>query len=341
MAKEKETVPVALVTLTIGFLVAGISFWYGQNNGLLPEQVSEQAPLVDNFFRVMVTLGTALFLIVEGAIVFALFKFRQRPGDDTDAPPVKGNFSLEVFWTAIPAVIVIGLGIYSVDIYNRMGGFDTIGNAAVADQQGGRTAQLASLLSDSDVSAPLLPAAQPQKVAFKYGLGATPADGQEPPFLDIDVQGLQYAWLFTYPESGIVTGELHVPKGQNVRLNITAKDVLHSFWLPQFRIKQDAIPGETTELRFTPTKAGTYPIVCAELCGAYHGSMRSQIIIHEPEEYDQWLAENQQVAAQPETEAVALTPARDRSDRDYLAPYADDLGIDAAAIAHLQPTSDS
>ncbi|NJL02395.1 MAG: cytochrome c oxidase subunit II [Spirulinaceae cyanobacterium SM2_1_0] len=335
MAKEKETVPVALVTLTIGILVAIISFWYGRDNGLLPEQVSQQAPLVDNFFRVMVTVGTALFLLVEGAIVFALFKFRRRPDDDTDAPPIKGNFSLEVFWTAIPAVIVIGLGIYSVDVYNRMGGFDTVGSTAVAHHHGGHATQLASLPGSSDVGAPLLSAAAPQQVAFKYGLGATPAEGQASPFLEIAVKGLQYAWLFTYP-NGMVTGELHVPVGEDVRLNITAQDVLHSFWLPEFRIKQDAIPGETTELRFTPTKTGTYPVVCAELCGAYHGSMRSQIIIQEPDEYEQWVAENQPVAVTTGTDTVALHPS-ERSDADFLAPYAAEWGIDAAAIAPLQP----
>ncbi len=336
MAKEKETVPVALVTLTVGFLVAGISFWYGQNNGLLPAQVSEQAPLVDNFFRVMVTLGTALFLVVEGAIVVALVKFRHRPGDDTDAPPVDGNFSLEVFWTAIPAVIVIGLGIYSVDVYNRMGGFDTVGGTAVGHHHGGHATQLASLPSGSDVGMPMLPASDSQSVAFKYGLGATPAEGADPPYLEVNVQGLQYAWIFTYPNTGIVTGELHIPKGKDVRLNLEAADVIHAFWLPEFRIKQDVIPGEVTELRFTATKAGTYPVVCAELCGAYHGSMRTQIVIHEPEEYAQWVSENQPVAMS----AAASYPGA-LSDRDRLALQAEGLGVDAATIATLHSELES
>ncbi|MDY7012558.1 MAG: cytochrome C oxidase subunit II, partial [Cyanobacteriota bacterium] len=80
MAKQKETVPVALLTLTAGIAVTGISFWVGQNSGLLPEQVSGQAPLVDNFFKIMLTIGTALFLLVEGAIVFALIRFRNKKG---------------------------------------------------------------------------------------------------------------------------------------------------------------------------------------------------------------------------------------------------------------------
>lgn len=330
MTHEKETVPAALVTLALGFLVAGISFWYGQNNGLLPAQVSEQAPLIDNFFQVMVTLGTALFLVVEGAIVVALVKFRRRADDDTDAPPIKGNFSLEVFWTAIPAVIVIGLGIYSVDVYNRMGGFDTIGGTAVGHHHGGRATQLASLPGDRDVSAPLLPAGDPQQVAFKYGLGATPEEGTAPPYLEVNVQGLQYAWIFTYPDTGIITGELHVPKGKDVRLNLEAKDVIHSFWLPEFRIKQDVIPGEITELRFTSTKTGTYPVVCAELCGAYHGSMRTQIVVHEPDDYAQWVADNQPAAAQASADPVALQPEGVR-----LAAYSDALGVPPEAIARL------
>ena len=114
----------------------------------------------------------------------------------------------------------------------------------------------------------------------------------------MNVTGLQFAWLFNYPNSGVVSGELHVPLGKDVQLNIAAQDVIHSFWVPQFRIKQDAIPGEETQLRFTPTKTGTYSVVCAELCGGYHGAMRTQLIVHTPEEYDAWLQDNRIALAQ-------------------------------------------
>ncbi|MDM7326196.1 MAG: cytochrome c oxidase subunit II transmembrane domain-containing protein [Thermosynechococcus sp. Uc] len=77
---------------------------------------------MDNFFNIMLTIGTALFLVVQGAILFFVIRYRRRPGDEGDGLPIEENLSLEVFWTAIPALIVIFLGIYSVDIFQRMGG---------------------------------------------------------------------------------------------------------------------------------------------------------------------------------------------------------------------------
>lgn len=325
MANEKETIPGTLITLVIGITVTAVSIWYGQNNNLLPEQVSQQAPLVDDLFNIMVVIGTALFLVVEGAIVFTLIKFRHRPGDETDSQPIMGNFSLEIFWTAIPAFIVIGLGIYSVQVYNQMGGFDTGGNMA---HHGHAPVQVASLPGSNG---PLLA----QGGDITYGLGANAEMGVRPADLTVDVAGMQYAWIFTYPDSGIISGELHVPIGQDVKLNLEAKDVLHAFWLPQFRIKQDVIPGQQTQLRFVATKTGTYPIVCAELCGSYHGGMRSQIIVHSPEDYQAWLEANT-VAEAPSSEPAMATP----TDGDRLTAFTHEFGMDhvgpaIAAHTHL------
>jgi cytochrome c oxidase subunit 2 len=315
MAKQNETIPSTLITLTIGIAIAGISVWYGQNNHLLPEQVSAEAGLVDDLFNIMVVIGTALFLVVEGTIIFSLIKFRHRGDDQTDAEYAEGNFSLEIFWTAIPTFIVIALGIYSVQLYNQIGGFDTVGQVA-HHHHGSHQVQLASLPSEDGS---LLMADRPE-----YGVGATPAEGLAPPDLEVDVLGMQYAWIFTYPSLGITSGELHVPIGQDIKLNITAQDVLHAFWLPQFRLKQDAIPGQPTQLRFVATKTGNYPIVCAELCGAYHGGMRSQIVIHEEDDFSNWIAENQPV--QPSSEAQAIAP---RTDSDRLDDYTTQMGLDS------------
>ena len=329
MAKEKETIPGSFITLTVGLAVAGISLWYGQNHHLLPEQVSEQAPLVDNLFNIMLTIATGLFLLVEGAIVFTLVKFRYRKGDDTDSAYVQGNLPLEIFWTAIPAFIVMALGIYSVQIYNEMGGFDTVGQVAhhhhhstteVADAPLGRMNSL--LAVDAEGNA-------------QYGIGATPVEGLQPPDLTVDIMGVQYAWIFTYPNMGIVAGELHVPVNTDVQLNITAQDVLHAFWLPDFRLKQDAIPGQKSQLRFIASKTGTYPVVCAELCGSYHGAMRTTVVVHEPEEFTNWVKENQ-VAQNPDLEETIAINSRELSDREFLAPYAEDLGINANSLAEIK-----
>jgi cytochrome c oxidase subunit 2 len=144
---------------------------------------------------------------------------------------------------------------------------------------------------------------------------------------------MQFAWLFDY-NNGINSGELHVPVGADVQLNLSAQDVIHSFWVPQFRLKQDAIPGIPTELRFVATKLGTYPVVCAELCGGYHGSMRTQVIVHTPEEFDSWLTENQVAQQQNLQQAIAVNPAN-LSTSEFLAPHVQNLGIDAASLESL------
>ena len=119
-----------------------------------------------------------------------------------------------------------------------------------------------------------------------------------------------------------------------MQLNLSAQDVIHSFWVPQFRLKQDALPGIPTELRFVATKPGTYPVVCAELCGGYHGSMRTQVVVHTPEEYKSWLTENQIAQKENLQQVVAINPAN-LSTSEFLAPHIHDMGISAATLESM------
>jgi cytochrome c oxidase subunit 2 len=113
----------------------------------------------------------------------------------------------------------------------------------------------------------------------------------------VDVTAMQFAFIFHYPNAEITSGELHVPAGQPIALRMQANDVIHAFWVPQFRLKQDVIPGQPTLLSFTATRPGRYPIVCAELCGPYHGGMRSTVIVDEPETFQAWVNQNSPIAA--------------------------------------------
>jgi cytochrome c oxidase subunit II len=331
-----QQIPVSLWTLVAGILVTIISIWVGQNHSLLPVQASQQAPLVDGFFNIMVSIATALFLVVEGTILIFLVKYRRRSGDDTDGVHVEGNFPLEVFWTAIPTFIVLCLGIYSVDVFNRMGGFEPGSHPHMPhSHSSAHVAQpgIAIAATLSDASGLELETAAPA-AAPKIGIGATPQEEGKPPDLVVNVTGMQFAWLFDYPESGVNAGELHVPVGADVQLNLSATDVIHSFWVPQFRLKQDAIPGIPTQLRFVATKPGTYPVVCTELCGGYHGSMRSQVIVHTPQEFESWLSENR-IAQKPDLkQAVAINPA-DLPTSEFLAPYAQQMGVNEATLKSL------
>ena len=105
--------------------------------------------------------------------------------------------------------------------------------------------------------------------------------------LRIGVIGQQFAWQFKY-ENGQTYPILRVPLDRKVELQITANDVIHSFWVPQFAQKQDAVPGAPQKLVITPNRLGTYPVICTELCGLGHSLMRSQAIVMTEAEYDAW-----------------------------------------------------
>ena len=117
-------IPSPIITLLVGIFVTIASLWYGQNHGLLPVAASQEAELVDGLFNTMMTIGFGLFLLVEGALVVAAFRFRRKDGDEGDGEHLEGNIPLEIVWTAIPAVVVLGISIYSFDVYTRMGGLE-------------------------------------------------------------------------------------------------------------------------------------------------------------------------------------------------------------------------
>ncbi len=123
--------------------------------------------------------------------------------------------------------------------------------------------------------------------------------------LVVEVTGFQYGWNFTYPESGVSSSELYLPVGRQVLFKITSRDVIHSFWVPEFRIKQDAVPGRWTTLRVTPDKVGDYRIRCAEICGYAHSAMYAPVVAVEPADFEAWLA-GQEIEVPPPGE---ITPA--------------------------------
>ncbi len=115
-------------------------------------------------------------------------------------------------------------------------------------------------------------------------------DHNPPPgSVDIYVVGKQWMWKVQHTNGYREINELHVPAGQPVRLLMTSEDVIHSFFVPAFRIKQDVLPGRTTELWFQPTEPGTYPLFCAEFCGMGHSSMIGQIVVMTQVDYEEWL----------------------------------------------------
>jgi cytochrome c oxidase subunit 2 len=130
----------------------------------------------------------------------------------------------------------------------------------------------------------------------------------EPPknALDVYVMGKQWMWKFAYPEGPNAVSVLRVPAHRPVRLLLTSRDVIHSFFVPEFRIKQDAVPGRYTQTWFTATKPGRYQIFCAEYCGTEHSKMLGDVIVMEPSEFDDWLEQQRRSRLAKQDSVFAL-----------------------------------
>jgi cytochrome c oxidase subunit 2 len=218
----------------------------------LPDQASREREGIDLTFWLATWICIGIFAVVAGVIGYAFLKFRVRPDDDTDGPPIHGHTGLEIAWTAVPFVLVIVLGITSAVVL------------AQNDKARGGNAN------------------------------------------EVSVTAQQFAWLFEHP-NGVRDGTLHIPVGRSTVLTMHARDVIHSFWVPEFGQKRDVVPGTETRLVITPKRTGTFPVICTELCGLGHSLMRSTVIVMSQQEYAGWLAEGKQ--AMPTSGEAIFTEA--------------------------------
>lgn len=126
--------------------------------------------------------------------------------------------------------------------------------------------------------------------------------------LEVVVTARQWAWAFEYPEWGIASTELNLPMDRRVHLVLRSEDVTHSFWVPEFRVKQDTVPGQEHHLRLTPTRVGTYKVRCAELCGTSHAYMEAPVNVMTAEDFEIWRQKRLGIYVPPEGEEA---PAED------------------------------
>src|SRR5437588_3133083 len=202
-----------------------------------PAKGSTQAKHVQTLYDVLLIATVPIFVLVETVVIYSVWKFRLRPGDDrVDGPPIHGNTRLEVVWTALPAVLIVGLCTYAYTVLRS-------------------------------------------NESHKAGA------------MTVNVTERQFAFEFSYPEAGNkVSPALYLPQGRPVVFKIRSLDVVHSFFVPPFSEKLDAVPGITTTLRVTPTRLGKYPAECTELCGAGHSLMRAAVYVVHPDVFRRWLA---------------------------------------------------
>jgi cytochrome c oxidase subunit 2 len=242
--------------------VALADFWSPESGG------SPNADSIDRLYWILFALGVVVFLGVEGALIYALFKFRARKG----AVPaqIRGNTRLEIGWTVGAALILV---VIAVVTFTQL---DGIRNAPATDQ----TAGLQLPASEGDT---------PDDASF-------PEDGRS---LRIKVNGQQYVWRYTYPDGDDNTlnnafdyETLVVPTDTTVTLEITAQDVAHSWWIPNLGGKFDAVPGHTnyTWLKVPGKLAGTtFRGQCAELCGRNHANMIAHVRAVSPDDYEAYI----------------------------------------------------
>jgi cytochrome c oxidase subunit II len=223
---------VRLVTigLVAGLVAAAVAIFIPW----LPAEQSKEAGRIDFVFWFVTAICIAVFAVVASITIYSVVKFRARPDDDSDGPPIHGHTGIEIAWTAVPAALVTAIAIVS----------------AVALAENGK-------------------------------LKANR--------LKVDVTAQQFAWHFKYPQyGGFSSDELRLEQGRQVELNLRALDVIHSFWVPEFRQKQDAVPGIVTHLPITPTKTGRHTLMCTELCGLGHALMRAPVIVMKKDAFERW-----------------------------------------------------
>lgn len=251
------------MVFVLGVILA--SHWLGQQAySWLPIAASAEALPVGDLFSFLVTLGSIVFLGVFGILLYSVLSYRVRRDDTSDAIPIRGNPKLEITWTVIPILLVIWIAGYSYEIYHRM---DILGPL------------------------PFVHLHAPFSVPANARAPDTAIPLVEPASETIEVTAKQWHWTFRYPNHNVTSDELHLPVNQRVHLILQSEDVLHGFYVPNFRIKQDIVPNRTIELKVTPNRVGQYQLQDSQFSGTYFALMQADVYVDEPEAYIQWLAQ--------------------------------------------------
>ena len=264
----------------------------------MPTRASVQATRTDHLIEAITYVSGAIFGLVMVVMGYALWKFRrQGPEDMRDGVPIHGHTGLEIFWTAIPVMIVTIFGIYAGIVLNR--------NESVAQ------------------------AGTPTRVVL--------------------ATGARYAWSFKYlSDGGFTSSTLYLPVNEGVKIETTSVDVIHGFFVDEWRVKADAVPGLINRTFVTPDKLGTFRVLCSALCGPGHAGMSTVNVtkVVSDADYKAWVAKQKSAAAaSPPGEAVftgasgcggchTLTKA---GTKGTVGPNLDDIAADAQKAG--QPVS--
>lgn len=247
---------------------------------------------------VLVVLAAALTYFGLDAIDLLPVSASAQAGSPTQVGSIDWMWNLQVIaMSFLFALIVVPL-LYSLFIFRRRKGDTTD-----AEHIEGNT--------PLEITWTIIPLIIVVAFAYMGAYSLGKVRSVDPQAMVVNVTASQWAWSFEYPDYGIVANELHLPVDRQVLLRMQSRDVIHSFWVPEFRVKQDVVPGRVTELRVTPTLAGGYKVRCAELCGSSHYAMEGPVVVSAEAEFTAWVAEQQALAAAapPEVKGEALVKA--------------------------------
>jgi cytochrome c oxidase subunit II len=218
---------------------------------IMGPQASTLAPNIDNIFMFITAIGVFFFTLITVLIVIFVHRYRRRSANEI-TPHITHNPTLEIVWSVLPLLILIGIFFWGFHGYV--------------------VAQIA------------------------------PANA-----IEIQVTAKKWQWQFEYPDGLRTLNELSVPLNRPVRLVMNAEDVIHSFFVPGFRIKKDVLPNRYTEAWFQATRPGTYPVLCTEYCGKGHSDMLAKINVLDDAGYQKWLVEgDESLKTMPLNELGAL-----------------------------------
>ena len=244
---------IVIVALAVGVNLLLSKLMADWSYSWLPPQASVAAPYVDNLFALETGIGTFIFLGCTGAMGWSILFNRADKYDESDGEPIEGNFKLEIVWTLIPLLVVFAIAYYTIQVNHTLQNLGPKHKYTIGSDP--------SLVAAADPSAQVGP---------------------------VEVIGRQWSWEFIYPE-GVHSSELHVPVNQRTNLSLISEDVLHSFYVPAFRLKQDLIPGSVISYSFTPTMKGIFRLRDAMFSGAYFSQNQSHVIVESEEEFREWL----------------------------------------------------
>ena len=240
--------------------IIAVSYWLGQQAyGWMPNAATAEAEDVDRLFSFLVTLGSLVFLGVTGTIGHSIIVNRVAPEDLSEGHATRGSGKLELLWTAIPTALVLWISLQSWNVYQEL------------NLEGLDRPMVHLPLSDTTV----------QNVSYQAQATSVTSE--------IKVIAKQWEWSFYYPQADLNSDELHLAVNQETRLVFESKDVIHGFFVPQFRFKQDIIPNRTVDITFTPLREGKYVLHDSQFSGTYFAVMQADVYVEPQTDYDDWL----------------------------------------------------